>query len=103
MARPRVNITAMRKLSATVPGGVVQQVDRYKMAAPSAGGGDLAKAKLEELFTAWLSLEETANRVDHWLELGGRGELEASGEASSLSAPAASHPRRPPVFYPRGR
>ena len=58
--------------------------------APSTTGGDLAKAKLEELFTAWLSLEETANRVDHWLELGGRGELEAPGEASSLSAP----PRR---------
>ena len=74
--------------------------DRYKMTAPapSTTGGDLAKAKLEELFTAWLSLEETANRVDHWLELGGRGELEAPGEASSLSAPAASHPRRPPVF-----
>lgn len=68
------------------------------MAAPASSTGELAKAKLEELFTAWLSLEETANRVDHWLELGGRGELEAPGEASSLSAPAASHPRQPPVF-----
>ena len=68
------------------------------MVAPSTSG-DLAKAKLEELFTAWLSLEETANRVDHWLELGGRGELEAPGEASSLSAPAASHPRQPPSFH----
>ncbi|KAK7234512.1 hypothetical protein SO694_00194030 [Aureococcus anophagefferens] len=65
-------------------------------ASAQSTSGDLAKAKLEELFTAWLSLEETANRVDHWLELGGRGELEAPGEASSLSAPAASHPRQPP-------
>ena len=67
--------------------------------AQAPTSGDLAKAKLEELFTAWLSLEETANRVDHWLELGGRGELEAPGEASSLSAPAASHPRQPPSFH----
>ncbi|KAH8046997.1 hypothetical protein JL722_13335 [Aureococcus anophagefferens] len=68
-------------------------------ASAQSTSGDLAKAKLEELFTAWLSLEETANRVDHWLELGGRGELEAPGEASSLSAPAASHPRQPPSFH----
>ena len=37
------------------------------MAGPSspAVGSELAKAKLEELFSTWLSLEETSKSVDH--------------------------------------
>ena len=47
-------------------------------------GAELARAKLEELFTHWLSLEETAGKVERWLELGRAGELEAPREAASL-------------------